>query len=215
MLSHVDFLPLHLATGDIVRRFIDHLILYNLVLNSAASKMNSSTTTLEVWQRGPIEGVPLLLQPVAHALLQVAEDVDKEMKSFPSELLWEKPAGMASVGFHIQHISGVIDRLFTYAKGHTLTDNQLKALSSEQVPPNENCTSDNLAGILRMWVERAVAQLVTTDEKSLLEFRGIGRKQIPSNVIGLLFHAAEHSQGHLGQLLVTARILRNLDQSKE
>jgi hypothetical protein len=28
----------------------------------------------EVWQRGPINGVPGLLQPVAHALLQVVED---------------------------------------------------------------------------------------------------------------------------------------------
>ena len=39
---------------------------------------------------------------------------------FPPSLLWTRPAGLASVGFHLQHIAGVIDRLFTYARGEAL-----------------------------------------------------------------------------------------------
>ena len=31
---------------------------------------------LEVWQRGPIKDIPLLLQPVAHALLQAKEELN-------------------------------------------------------------------------------------------------------------------------------------------
>jgi len=42
-----------------------------------------------------------------------------------------------------------------------------------------------------------------------LEARGIGRKRIPTNVLGLLFHAAEHTQRHTGQLYVTVKMLKN------
>jgi uncharacterized damage-inducible protein DinB len=36
----------------------------------------------------------------------------------------------------------------------------------------------------------------------------VGRKQTPSTVVGLLFHAAEHTMRHTGQLLVTVRVLK-------
>lgn len=77
----------------------------------------SQSNLPEVWLRGPIENIPALLQPVAHALLQARQEVNELIKKFPHELLWEKPAGVASAGFHLQHITGVLDRLFTYANG--------------------------------------------------------------------------------------------------
>ena len=40
-----------------------------------------------------------------------------------------------------------------------------------------------------------------------MEVREVGRDRIPSTVGGLIFHAAEHTQRHLGQLLVTVRVL--------
>jgi uncharacterized damage-inducible protein DinB len=49
--------------------------------------------------------------------------------------------------------------------------------------------------------------LKETSAHELLEPRGIGRKQIPTNVLGLLFHAAEHTMRHVGQLLVTAKVV--------
>lgn len=78
----------------------------------------------EVWLRGKIEDVPDLLQPVAHALLQAGEDINQYTEDFPAEYLWHQPAGRASVAFHLQHITGVIDRMFTYAAGQTLSEIQ-------------------------------------------------------------------------------------------
>jgi hypothetical protein len=89
------------------------------------------TNTQEVWLRGPLPDVPPLLQPVAHALLQAREEVVKLLHGFPETLLWEKPAGVASVGFHLQHLTGVLDRTFTYAQGRPLTPTQLEALAME------------------------------------------------------------------------------------
>src|SRR5690606_22308853 len=91
---------------------------------------------LEVWQRGPIEGVPDLLQPVAHALLQANEEVERIMENFPDHLLWEKPYGMASVGFHLNHLSGVVDRLLTYADNRKLSEDQFRFLKREGNPDN-------------------------------------------------------------------------------
>src|SRR5207253_992178 len=87
-----------------------------------------------VWQRGPVENIPALLQPVAHALLQAKEEVSEIVKGFPDSHLWQKPAGVASVGFHLQHLTGVLDRLFTYARGEALQAEQLKALAEEGKP---------------------------------------------------------------------------------
>lgn len=161
---------------------------------------------IEYWQAGAIEGVPALLQPVAHALLQSAREVEETLKDFPREKLWVKPAGLASVGFHAKHIAGVTDRLFTYASGHLLSDKQLSELKGEK-EEEDHITTDQLIADVHRQVEKAIRQLKETNESSLTDARGVGRKQIPSTVIGLLFHAAEHAQRHTGQLLVTARVV--------
>ena len=58
-------------------------------------------------------------------------------------------------------------------------------------------------------VDKALTQLSATNEASLTSARGVGRAQLPSTVLGLLAHAAEHTQRHLGQLLVTVRVLKS------
>lgn len=161
----------------------------------------------EYWLRGPVEGVPLLLQPVAHALLQARDEVKESLDNFPEEALWKKPAGTASVGFHLQHLTGVLDRLFTYAKAESLSAAQLEFLQME----GKEAAALNTTLLYQQFhqqVEKALEQIRQTNETSLLEFRGVGRKQIPSNVLGLLFHAAEHTQRHTGQLLVTVKLLK-------
>jgi hypothetical protein len=92
----------------------------------------------EAWLRGPVEGVPPLLQPVAHALLQAAEEVDALLDDFPEERLWERPAGAASAGFHLQHLRGVVDRLFTYARGEALS---AAGSAAEGRPPEPPATA--------------------------------------------------------------------------
>ncbi len=162
----------------------------------------------EVWLRGPVEGIIPLLQPVAHALLQAREEVNALMFDFPEILLWVQPVGMASPGFHLQHLSGIIDRLFTYAKGEGLTDHQLHKLATEGKMPETSYSVMNLLEVFNRQVDGAIKQLTLADELTLTEKRGVGRKQLPSTVIGLYTHAAEHTMRHVGQLLVTSRILR-------
>lgn len=161
----------------------------------------------EVWQRGPVEGIPGLLQPVAHALLQAREEVDIMMDGFPDVLLWEKPAGMASPGFHLQHLAGVLDRLFTYARGEQLREQQLTYLAFEGKDSGQ--TVNDLVGNFNIQVDKALKQLSETDEHTLTETRGVGRRQVPSTVIGLLVHSAEHTMRHVGQMLVTVKVLKN------
>lgn len=163
----------------------------------------------EVWLRGPIENIPSLLQPVAHALLQAREEVNVLMKNFPDELLWEKPSGAASVGFHLQHLSGVLDRLLTYADGKALNEQQLVALKAEGDPTQTKITAKELVQAFNQQVDKALKDLQQKDEQKLIEYRSVGRVQLPSTVMGLLFHAAEHIMRHLGQLIVTVRVVKN------
>ena len=162
----------------------------------------------EVWLRGPLPGVPALLQPVAHALLQAKEEVNRLMADFPEIYLWIKPVGMASPGFHLQHMAGVIDRLFTYANGKPLQQEQLDFLHAEGEPPQKQDSVAALLDAFSSQVNHAVAQLSNTDETTLTQTRGVGRAQIPSTVIGLYVHTAEHIMRHSGQLLVTVRMLK-------
>jgi uncharacterized damage-inducible protein DinB len=171
--------------------------------------MNKPNQTLEVWMRGPIAGLIALLQPVAHSILQAREEVNLMMIDFPDALIWEKPSGVASVAFHLQHLSGVLDRIFTYANDQILNEDQLELLALES-DSTQYLTVKGLLTRFNNQVNKALTQLKNTEERTLLEFRGIGRKQIASNQLGLLFHAAEHTQRHVGQLFVTVRILKNL-----
>ena len=167
--------------------------------------------TLEVWLRGPVPGVPPLLQPVAHALLQAREELNVAMHDFPPALLNERPAGVASVGFHLQHLAGVLDRLLTYARQETLSEQQLADLYAENPPLLIG--PDAVAQLVQRFssgVDAALAQLKTTPEANLTEVRGVGRAQVASTLIGLLVHAAEHTTRHLGQLLVTAKWVRGV-----
>ena len=156
----------------------------------------------EIWLTGPVPEVPALLQPVAHALLQVQRELREILVDFPEQKLWEKPKGMASVGFHLQHLSGVLDRLFTYAKSEVLTETQLLFLKNEGME-NAALTIEKLIQQFDLQVAKSISQLKNTQPETLTEVRFVGRKQIPSTHIGLLFHATEHSTRHLGQLLVT------------
>ena len=161
----------------------------------------------EAWLRGPVDGVPDLLQPIAHALLQAREEARTLVQDFPPQLLWQRPAGLASAGFHLQHIAGVIDRLFTYARGETLSPDQQSTLAVEGRQPDSGGNADDLLAEIDAQVDRALNHLRAMNPHTLSDARAVGRKQLPSTVMGLLFHAAEHVQRHVGQLLVTVRVV--------
>lgn len=168
-----------------------------------------SQNKAEVWLRGPLANIQPLLQPVAHALLQVREELNDLMTGFSDELLWERPAGVASPGFHLQHLVGVLNRLFTYARGEILSQQQLEYLAAEGKEVQNTITCKTMVKLFNYQIDKCIYELSMIEEDALLEVRGVGREQIPSTVIGLLVHAAEHSTRHYGQLLVTVMVLKN------
>ena len=161
----------------------------------------------EAWQRGPVDGFDPMLMPVVHALIQVREDFDRLASSVPDAHVWERPGGAASIGFHVRHAAGALDRLLTYARGEALSDDQRAAARTEGdggQPPASMAQVVTSAG---QSIERALEQLRATPRDTLLEPRKVGRAGLPSNVLGLLFHAAEHATRHAGQAVTTAKIL--------
>ena len=164
-----------------------------------------ATNTIEVWQRGPLEGIPPVLQPAAHALVQVQEDVSALAPAVPIEVLWAR-RNAATAGFHLLHLAGSLDRLFTYARGEALSTEQ-KTTARAEGEPHPDLDGAALAAIVSAAVEKALAQLRATDPASVLDVRGVGRAQLPSTVLGLLFHAAEHSTRHAGQFITTVKLL--------
>lgn len=158
----------------------------------------------EVWLRGPIDGFDPSVMPAVHALLQVREDLRHLVATVPAAHVWERPGGAASIGFHVRHTGGALDRLLTYARGQSLTAEQLGRLHAEEEPGEP---LDSIGRTVEASIEAACAQLRTTTPELLLQPRTVGRANLPSTVAGLIFHAAEHSTRHLGQAITTARIL--------
>jgi uncharacterized damage-inducible protein DinB len=162
--------------------------------------------TVEVWLRGEtVEGVPPLLQPVAHSLLQCREEVMAALPGLSAEQVWAR-RGAASIGFHVRHAAGSLDRLLTYARGESLSPAQMAAFKAEQEPDLSPDAGAKLLVAFDEAVGRALDQLRGTSADTLLDRRGVGRAQLPTTVVGLLFHAAEHTQRHVGQLATTIRL---------
>lgn len=173
---------------------------------AAGSQRTLMTPTPEWWQRGPVTGVPAVLQPVAHMLLQLRDDVPAVVAPLPWTAWNERPGGAASVAFHVRHIAGVLDRLFTYARGSALTEAQFAALKAEGAPLEAD-TRDVLLDALVSQIESRLDELRALDPATLADERRIGRAQLPSTVLGCIVHAAEHGMRHLGQLVVTVKVL--------
>ena len=174
--------------------------------------MNPPPIQPEVWLRGPVANVPPALQPVAHALLQAAEDLDRLTSELDPDDLWTSPGGAATVGFHLRHMAGSLDRLLTYARGEALSEAQRAALATEKERAPQ-VSAEELVRHFQAVVETALEQLRTTDVRTLDDARAVGRAGHPSTVRGLLHHAGEHTARHAGQVSISVRILRGLRSS--
>jgi uncharacterized damage-inducible protein DinB len=161
----------------------------------------------EAWLRGPLPGVDPFLMPAAHALTQCREDVAGAVAGLSTAQLWQRPGGAASLAFHLRHIAGSLDRLLTYARGEVLSDAQRAAARREKEEQGDQ-DARSLLDEVGSAVDAALAQLRATPRETLLEARPVGRAGTPSNVLGLLVHAAEHAQRHAGQVITTAKVLR-------
>lgn len=162
----------------------------------------------EVWLRGRLPDYIDELQPVAHSLLQVREEIE-DVASLTAAQLWARPGGAASIGFHLKHLAGSLDRLMTYATGKSLTVSQYEYLAAEQHEQHQ--TADGLVRHAQAAIDRALLHVRGTPLCTLDDTREVGRDRLPSTVLGLLFHAAEHAQRHSAQIITTAKILRSGD----
>ena len=162
----------------------------------------------EVWLRGLMPGIQPYLQPAAHTLQQVREDVTPVVADLTDDQLWRRPGGAAAIGFHLRHLPGSLDRLLTYSRGAGLSEDQLAALASERTVHDERPGLEALVTGLTDGIERALAYLQTVPPDTLLLHRDVGRKRLPSTTLGLIFHAAEHSARHAGQIVTLASVVR-------
>ncbi|MEM1183113.1 MAG: DinB family protein [Acidobacteriota bacterium] len=161
--------------------------------------------------RGPIEGISPWLMPVAHGLEHAREELIEVAPSIPGGTLWRRPCGAASVGWHLLHIIGATDRLFTYAHGQPLDDRQRTWLDLERSGEAE-FNADQLLEILGTTFDFSQSALRSVDEADLHQIRKVGGGQLPATMLGLLFHAAEHAQRHSGQIVTTVKVLAGQSQ---
>jgi uncharacterized damage-inducible protein DinB len=136
------------------------------------------------------------------------EDVTAAVTGATVKQVWHRPGGAASIGFHLIHLAGSTDRLLTYARGESLSPAQVATLDAERELREPYAALDVLLARWREVVQNALRQIAETPETSLLEPRAVGRARLPSTVLGLIFHAAEHAQRHVGQIVTTTNIIR-------
>lgn len=161
---------------------------------------------LEPWLRGPVAGIGTFLQPAAHSLMQAQEDLPRIVGGLSDEQLWATPGGAASIGFHLKHITGSLDRLYTYARNEKLSESQQAALRSEKKPDSRN-VEELLASVMAQ-IEKALQQIRETNIDTLDEVCPVGRAGIPATRLGLLCHGAEHVHRHIGAIIATAKVVR-------
>lgn len=160
----------------------------------------------EPWMRGPIPGVHPLVAPVLYAFQQAREDLAKYTEGLTPEQLWATPHGFGSAGFHIRHIAGSTDRLLTYLQDRDLTEPQFAELRSEGHPTAGG--REDLLAKLDIALSAAEAIVRSIDPATLAEPRTVGRKKLPTTVIGLLTHIAEHTQRHIGQAISACKLAK-------
>ena len=167
----------------------------------------------EVWMRGPVAGYSAELQPVVHALLQVIEDVEAALADLSAGEIWVRPGGAASVGFHVRHIGGALDRLFTYARDEALTAEQKAALAAEGDPGVPAAEAPELLADLHAGIERALAQLrATAPSRPRAAARHRPRPSAddgagPAVPCGGAFHPARRADHHDRQICARQRLI--------
>jgi uncharacterized damage-inducible protein DinB len=158
----------------------------------------------EPWLRGPLADVPPLLMPVLFSFAQVREDLARHLEDLTTEQIWQPFAG-SSIGYHLKHMAGSLDRLSTYLLGKQLAEIQLVRLRDEHAP---GASLPELICSVETALQETEQRLSMIDEQQIYDFRAVGRAQLPTTVLGLLVHLAEHTQRHLGQIITLSQVVR-------
>ena len=149
-----------------------------------------------------------IVAPTLYVFEQTREDLERHTAGLGAGPVWARPHGLAPLGFHLRHIAGSVDRLTTYLEGRSLDAAQMAALAAEMEP------GANLAELLAdigQVLRRSEEVIRAIHPNTLAELRWVGRKRLPSTVIGLVAHIAEHTQRHVGQAIAAAHLARALE----
>ena len=158
----------------------------------------------EPWLQGTLTEYPVLQRALLHSLQMAQEDTTKWCSNLDDREIHERPFGLPSVAFQLRHIARSLDRFCTYAEGKPLTEQQLSALASEL----ENIgTSTSIFSELQASLENTRRRIHTIIRRPLDTPLTIGRQRLPTTLAGLLVHAAEHTQRHVGQAITTAKLI--------
>ena len=160
----------------------------------------------EAWLRGPIEGVHPLVAPLLMSFEMAREDLARAVAGLDAETIWRRIEGVPALGFQLRHIAGSVDRLGTYLRGGLLSAEQMAVLRDEKNPGGGDAAA-LLAGVDAAF-QGCEAVVRAIDPARITEKRSVGRKKLPTTVIGLIVHIAEHTQRHVGQTVSIANLLR-------
>jgi len=158
----------------------------------------------EPWLRGTLSEIPAVPRAVLHALELANEDLHKWCATLTDEHLNARPGGVASVGFHLRHIAGSIDRLLSYAEGWRLSAEQVAYLKGES---DRTANTAELFRLLDEAFALAATRIRILATQNLEEPRTVGLRELPTTLGGLLVHVADHTQRHVGQAVTTARVV--------
>lgn len=158
----------------------------------------------EPWLQGTLTEYPVLQRALLHSLQMAQEDTTKWCGNLNDREIHERPFGLPPVAFQLRHIARSLDRFCTYAEGKPLTEQQLTALASEM---DNTGTSNAIFSELETSLKTTRQRLNTIIRQPLDTPIAIGRKHLPTTLTGLLVHAAEHTQRHVGQAITTAKVI--------
>jgi uncharacterized damage-inducible protein DinB len=165
---------------------------------------NNKMSSVEPWLRGTLVEAPAVGRAVLHALELAKEDLWKWCYRLRDDQLNLRIGDVAPVAFHLRHIGRSLDRLLTYAEGGTLSEEQLALLRSElEAGAKHDEVFTELENAMMRSTQR-VWQLASVDLETP---RRVGKKQLPTTIGGLLVHVADHTQRHVGQAIVTAKLV--------
>jgi hypothetical protein len=160
--------------------------------------------TQEPWLRGTLTDLPLLQRALVHSLQMAQEDVAKWCGGLDETELHARPFELPSIAFQLRHIARSLDRFCCYAEGVPLTQEQLDTLASEMDGVG---SSEAIFGELEQSLEKTRQRLGAIVRQLPDKPVAIGRKRLPTTLVGLLIHAAEHTQRHVGQAITTAKVI--------
>ncbi len=164
----------------------------------------NGTTLTEPWLRNTLNDVSAGPRAVLHALELAREDLKKWAGDLTDDELNQRPFGIPPIAFHLRHIARSLDRLLSYAEGRLLAPEQIALLQAELVPEGKSRELfDELSAALDLSARR-IRRLAAENFDSR---RQVGSKQLPTTLGGLLVHAADHTQRHVGQAITTAKIV--------